>query len=73
MRIAHLNSQIGAGMEAQTVLVNDIPELNKVGSFAFRQRQTASRDCLSAPGLQSGKSKSAYRPRYTYYVPIKSK
>ena len=31
MRIDYLNSMTGAGTEAQTVLVNDIPEVHKVG------------------------------------------
>lgn len=30
MRIDYLNSMTGAGTEAQTVMVNDIPEVNKV-------------------------------------------
>ena len=30
MRIDHLNSMTGAATEAQTVMVNDIPEVNKV-------------------------------------------
>ena len=30
MRIEYLNSKTGAGTEAQTVMVNDIPEVNKV-------------------------------------------
>ena len=30
MRIDYLNSMTGSGTEAQTVMVNDIPEVNKV-------------------------------------------
>ena len=30
MRIDHLNSMTGAGTEAQTIMVHDIPEINKV-------------------------------------------
>ena len=30
MRINYLNSMTGSGTEAQTVMVNDIPEVNKV-------------------------------------------
>lgn len=30
MRINYLHSMTGAGTEAQTVMVNDIPEVNKV-------------------------------------------
>lgn len=35
MRIDYLNSMTGAGTEAQTVMVNDIPEVNKV-TFAHK-------------------------------------
>jgi len=32
MRIQYLNSMTGAGTEAQTIMVNDIPEVNKVST-----------------------------------------
>ena len=34
MRIQYLNSTTGAGTESQTIMVNDIPEVNKVRSYA---------------------------------------
>ena len=43
MRIAHLNSTIGTGTEAQTVMVNDIPEVNKV-CFVTLQHATFLKD-----------------------------
>ena len=36
MRIDHLNSMTGAGTEAQTIMVNDIPEINKVSYLMHR-------------------------------------